>query len=159
MNTDNRKREVEKAREEFKNKGFYKFFVEPEIKFWKEKPFQAFGLFFFWMCIYYLLFSGLQAINYSLIYCDSTTHEGYNGRIMEIKPQWDNLLTHDFMIKYPTFNESTSNIKQISQDFKLETENKYILKCDYNFELYLKEGIQENIKYTLNTWKKVILKQ
>lgn len=74
------KLEVKRNREEFK-KNPYEYAIKPFISFWKENPLKAVGTFMFWALLFYAGFSGLQALNYDMMYCDSSLDQ-YDGKIL-----------------------------------------------------------------------------
>ena len=156
---EERKLEIKEARKAFKEKGFYGFFLEPMFDYWKKHPFKSIGVFMLWFSIYYIVFSGFQGINYTFIFCDSETNEGFDGRILEIYPKWIEYNNERNLACRAENDFGFNNLELNSGNNNYMCTEKPEFSCDYNFEEYKKQGFVSNFKYTFSSWWKVIIKE
>lgn len=141
-----RKQIIKQNRQKLQQQGPYQYFIKPTITHWKNKPIRSITEFAGALIIMYLIFTGLQAINYSLIFCESNQPQ-YNGNILE---------TYQDFVKDQ--NQKTQEIQT-----KINTQKDYIppkpdyINCTYQPKTLLNRP--DNAKLLLKNLKKVILKQ
>lgn len=146
MVNEKKKQEVELARKELKEKGFYNYFITPLTHYWKEQPLVAFTNFLMWIMISYTIFTGIQAINYDLIYCESSNSQ-YNGKILQVY--------NDYVTWVNENSYDPKNPWKI-RDITAQTST---INCNYDIEKWKKETTKNKITSIFQGWVKIALKQ
>lgn len=149
---EKRGEEVKQARQELKEKGAYKFFIEPTINYWKTQLLSALSTLFFWIIITYVIFSGLQAINNDVIYCDSS-NDIYDGKLMYVFNEYVEWVNNNTQ---PTIDFYNQNPYQGLYPNEAQTST---IVCDYNWTKWTQEPIKERITTITYGFKKVTLKR
>lgn len=119
----------------------------PTISYWREKPARAIGQFLGWVIVVYSIMTLIQAINYDMIYCESSM-EQYNGKIMRTY----NPFVEEMNTKIERFNMRYTPIQL--EGMPLPQELNQTIMCDYN----LKRWWNENSDITYNI-KELVIKR
>lgn len=139
------KEQIRKNREAFK-KDPYNYLIKPTLDYWKTQPLQAIGIFLFWAIIIYAGFTTLQAINYDMMYCNSTIPE-YNGKLLNTY----NPFIQEINKRIETINQQNLQLNNYQE---LPPQLNETINCKYNLKRWWKDD-----KEILQNIKKIALKQ
>lgn len=145
------KEEIKENREEFK-KDPIGFFWKPTVEYWKERPIHAIGTLCFWAMLYFLIFTFLQAVNFDMMYCDSSIDK-YDGKIMLVY----NGFVEEMNTRTIEIQKEQTPITDREVDSILKSIKKESIECKYDLGRWIKEDkmILYNFKQLLiGRWHK-----
>lgn len=153
-----REEQVKEARQELKQKGIGNWIKEQLISEWKPtkqnplQPIKATWTFTKWVSIFYIIFVTIQAINFSLIHCESNvipnnTYINARLQLNEYMKEKNKQCTNQYGFQTENNNKTINCNEQIK------------ITCKYNLQKTeqqtvgeLTKTIKNNIKYKVPLW-------
>ena len=124
------KEEIKENREEL-IKDPFKALIEPTIRYWKENTGKALITFFGWVIIVYIIGTFAQALNYDMMYCDSSLDE-YDGKVLRVYNPFIEHMNREI----EEFNKAYNPYELV--DMPLPMELNQSIRCEYDLKRWAK---------------------